>query len=210
MNREIERAYIVHDINAIRSGLARAGFTLAKKESQVNLYFDHRFLKLIENKRYMRVRWIDGWANAEISFSNPAIVRKAEIRPQHAFQKKTRRSTEGIISTLNSLGFYEALVMEKERELFTIGGGMPPTGVVHVELDAGITIHPRDVDDLPRAKHHDVRIEDTVQVCIEVDGDDSSGAEAEIERVAREIGFQPKDMVTENYFDRYFNKPELH
>jgi len=209
MNTEIERAYIVHDVAALRPGLARAGFSLVKKESQVNLYLDHPFLHLIEGKKYVRVRWIDGWANAEISFSHPSIFRTFEVRPQYSIHKKGRKSTDGVVDVLKKLGFFEALIIEKERELFTVGGGLPADGVVHVELDTGITIHPREVEYIPRAKKYDVRLEDTVQVCIEVSGGSARG-DIDIDNVARDIGLRPSELITENYFDRYFNKPELH
>ena len=204
MNIEIERAYIAGDIDATRAKIAEAGFVLARKESQMNLYLDHSFLHLIENKKYIRVRWIDGWSNAEITFSHPAVINSLEIRPQHSIHKKTRRSTENVLNVLKGLGFYEALIIEKERELFTIDRSIPAVGIVHVELDSGITIHSRNIDDIPRAKHHDVRIEDTVQVCIEFDSNGSAAAAAGIDRVAGEIGLSVANITTKNYFDRYF------
>jgi adenylate cyclase class IV len=214
MNKEIERAYIARDIDGVRSGIARAGFTLARKEEQVNVYYDHAFLDLIENKKYLRVRWTDGWSRAEISFSSPRMANGIETRPQHVINNKTRRGVERVIAMLEGIGFYEALVMEKERELFTIDGRPPVTGDIHVELDTGITIHPREIGNIRRAKHHDVRIEDTVQICAEFNSDGSIITGTGMNRInidaliwnniAMAIGLKDDAMTTKNYFDRYF------
>ena len=208
MNKEIERAYIVHDIVALRSGLASAGFSLVKKESQVNLYLDHPFLNLMVNKTYMRVRWIDGWTNAELSFSMPRVdfTAGAEVRPQYSFAKKTRKSIEAAVDILKSLGFYEVLVLEKDRELLTISGSVPIAGTIHVEIDTNVTVHPRNVDDLPGAKRSDTRLDDTVQICVETGPGvitDAASAGKSLVQFAREIGLDEGDITAKNYFERY-------
>jgi predicted adenylyl cyclase CyaB len=208
MPTEFERAYITRDVDAVRANLARFNLLLVKKESQLNMYYDHPFLELIESKKYLRVRWIDGWNEAEISFSAPVVDGSGiEKRPQFSFKKNGKRAIDKVIELLESVGFRGSLLLEKERELYALGGILD-AGATHVEIDTGITIHPKDIKMLPRAKSFDVRLEDTVQVCVEMEDPGKKSMEmmvADINRFSREIGLLETDVTVKNYFDRYFD-----
>jgi len=213
MTIEIERAYIVKDIDAAREKIVESGFSLTRKEGQYNTYFGHPFFPgMIESKKYLRARYI-GSKLAEISFSMPEIdkITGAEIRPQHVIRPKPGRDIADAEEYLKDLGFYEALVLQKTRELQERPGKEGDAFSIHVEIDTGITIHPRFIDELPGAKHHDVRLVDTLQVCIEMDARhrvEKSSLRSDFDKIATSFGLGDKDVTEKNYFQRYFEIQE--
>lgn len=211
---EIERAYIVNNIDAFRDRLKVAGFILAKKEEQLNHYYEHPFFPdMIDQKRYLRVRHLRGnLAPFEITFSSPVIdpATGTEVRKQFIASAPNGGDKTTIMHVLESIGFAKALELRKNREYYTMTGSpdIDETST-HIELDFLITFT---IDDARMFRERlelrgdAIILADTAQICIEHHGDgtpDITAIEAEFDRVAASIGIDPKTAIGENYFERY-------
>lgn len=213
-NIEIERAYIVDDIDGTMSRIRSSGFKVVEFPTvQVNDYYGHPFIeRMIERKIYLRHRKVGietevAVCDGELSISHPVIdPRGVEIRPQ--FSLPSRINVHTALFMLESLGFEKVLVMKKVRSVYAKDVSGWENGVpverVHVELDTDISI-------ARVGRPFETRIEDTIQICIEVENYRGNlDMLPTFNAVAVELGVNQSKMVEKNYFERYAEKARGH
>lgn len=207
MNREIEIAYIIDDVDGVIERLLSNGFKRAGMEDQQNVYMTHPFFPhMFDDRKYLRFRYCSnemlGTKWGEVSFSSPVVEtvdgNAIEVRKSfginHVFSQKGMQEQQDF---LREMGFAKTLILLKKRQYFTMEGGLDVTKI-HVEIDTGIEV--RD------AKGSVVSLEPTIQFCIEDRDDvDKEILKRMVNAAARDSGIQRDRSTSKNYFDRYFD-----
>jgi len=200
MNMEIERIFLIENLDELRRKLMELGFKLRNTEVQYAEYVDFPDFRLFNTRQDFRFRYlyiekdIRVFKHGEVSFAfreYPEVY--SEVRDQINVFTQTPYIVDSFKNMLLKMGMIVSFTLWKDREEYSKTGKRKFREEIHIEIDSNIkmTQHPY------HKKSH--KLQDTLQLCKETEKEKSA---PEIDELMEELGLTTEDVVTINYGER--------
>lgn len=197
---EIERIFLITDIEGLRAQLEELGFSLRNSEEQYAEYLDYRDFRLFNSRQDFRFRYIytpkyPEFVRGEVSLSFREYPKTySEVRDQISLIARNKQTVDKFKFMMLKMNMIKSFTLYKDREEYsrsTKRGNFREE--LHIEIDMNIQM-----SQYPNHQKS-FKLEDTLQLCKETEKEKEA---PEIDELMKELGLTTKDVVTINYGER--------